>query len=234
MLSQKVFLHRKCLQLPPPPPPRAGLTAGTERRAQVPEPAPAPEPQAMIQSCWSTSTGFTAERCCDGAKGPTSHGLLSHFMRPCVFQYNVVILHTTPSPLFFMGNGHKNDFTVRPWLGLTGDSTCWDGITVCTVGTTLRCVQLCTAVYRCVPLCTVGVMLSTAPSLISRDGAQYTFSLCCGGSRTLDCIGYFGDWSACTPSEKDAELAQKLGQHQPFVAVFPQEYMGQLAYFGPT
>ena len=34
--------------------------------------------------------------------------------------------------------------------------------------------------------------------------------------------------------ENDAELAQKLGQRQPFVAVFPQECMGQLAPFGPT
>ena len=35
-------------------------------------------------------------------------------------------------------------------------------------------------------------------------------------------------------SEKDAELAQKLGQLQPFMAAFPQECMGQLASFGPT
>ena len=34
-------------------------------------------------------------------------------------------------------------------------------------------------------------------------------------------------------SEKDTKLAQKLAQLQPFMAVFPQEYMGQLAYFGP-
>ena len=34
--------------------------------------------------------------------------------------------------------------------------------------------------------------------------------------------------------EKDAKLAQKLGQPQPFIAVFPQECMGRLAYFGPT
>jgi hypothetical protein len=38
------------------------------------------------------------------------------------------------------------------------------------------------------------------------------------------------------PSEKYAKLAQKLGQQllQPFIAVFPQKRMGQLAYFGPT
>jgi hypothetical protein len=34
--------------------------------------------------------------------------------------------------------------------------------------------------------------------------------------------------------EKDAKLAQKLGQLHPFIAVFPQECMGKLAYFGPT
>jgi hypothetical protein len=39
----------------------------------------------------------------------------------------------------------------------------------------------------------------------------------------------------CTnTSEKDARLAQKLGQLQPFLAVFPQECTGQLTYFGPT
>jgi hypothetical protein len=36
-------------------------------------------------------------------------------------------------------------------------------------------------------------------------------------------------------SEQAAKLAQKLGQFQPFTAVFPQrECMGQLASFGPT
>ena len=34
--------------------------------------------------------------------------------------------------------------------------------------------------------------------------------------------------------EKDAELAQKLGQLQPFVAVLPQECVCQLASSGPT
>ena len=38
----------------------------------------------------------------------------------------------------------------------------------------------------------------------------------------------------CLQSEKDAVSAQKLGQRQPLVAVFPRECMGQLAYFGPT
>jgi hypothetical protein len=35
-------------------------------------------------------------------------------------------------------------------------------------------------------------------------------------------------------SEEDAESAQKLGQPQPFIAVFPQGCTGQLGYFGPT
>jgi hypothetical protein len=30
------------------------------------------------------------------------------------------------------------------------------------------------------------------------------------------------------------KLAQKLGQLQPFIAVFPQEHMSQLVSFGPT
>jgi hypothetical protein len=38
----------------------------------------------------------------------------------------------------------------------------------------------------------------------------------------------------CGCSEKDAKLAQKLGQLQPSMAVFLLECMGQLAYLGPT
>ena len=36
-----------------------------------------------------------------------------------------------------------------------------------------------------------------------------------------------------TEVRKAAKLAQKLGQLQLFIAVFPQERMGRLAYFGP-
>ena len=36
------------------------------------------------------------------------------------------------------------------------------------------------------------------------------------------------------PGEKGATLAQKLGERQPFIAVFPPERTGQLASFGPT
>jgi hypothetical protein len=40
---------------------------------------------------------------------------------------------------------------------------------------------------------------------------------------------------SCRPQiEKDAELAQKLGQLRPFIDVFPPECVGQLAYVGPT
>jgi hypothetical protein len=39
---------------------------------------------------------------------------------------------------------------------------------------------------------------------------------------------------ATWPSEKDAKSAQKLGQLQSFLAVFPQECTGQLAVFGLT
>jgi hypothetical protein len=45
------------------------------------------------------------------------------------------------------------------------------------------------------------------------------------------------DRQQCCPrlrSEKDTKLAQKLGQLQTFLAVFQQECMGQLVYFGPT
>ena len=36
------------------------------------------------------------------------------------------------------------------------------------------------------------------------------------------------------PSENDTKLAQKMGQHQSFIAVFPQECMGQIASYGTT
>ena len=39
--------------------------------------------------------------------------------------------------------------------------------------------------------------------------------------------------AAAAAGEEAAELARKLGQLQPSVAVFPQECMGQLASFGP-
>jgi hypothetical protein len=39
---------------------------------------------------------------------------------------------------------------------------------------------------------------------------------------------------ATSAGEKDAVPAQKLGQLQPFIAVRPQECMGQLGSFGPT
>jgi hypothetical protein len=50
-----------------------------------------------------------------------------------------------------------------------------------------------------------------------------------GSGSTLFAEG--GTWSS---SETDAKLAQKLGQLQLFIAVSPQECMGQLASSGPT
>ena len=43
-----------------------------------------------------------------------------------------------------------------------------------------------------------------------------------------------GGAGAAGAGEKDAKLALKLGQLQPFITVFPQERMGQLASCGPT
>ena len=65
-------------------------------------------------------------------------------------------------------------------------------------------------------------------------------------SRCRDCIPLFstrgdphngegerpaGEWLR-SYSEKDAKLAQKLGQLQPFIAVFRQEFMGRLVFMG--
>ena len=43
-----------------------------------------------------------------------------------------------------------------------------------------------------------------------------------------------GDGNITLQVRLDAKLAQKLGQLQPYIAVFPHECMGQLAVFGPT
>jgi hypothetical protein len=55
-----------------------------------------------------------------------------------------------------------------------------------------------------------------------------------GSSNSSGAGGVDADDDIFHSSEKDAKLAQKLGQLQPFVAVFPQGCMGQLASFGPT
>jgi hypothetical protein len=58
-------------------------------------------------------------------------------------------------------------------------------------------------------------------------------------SRVLSVLG-FARWlcslnrPSIYTSAKDAKLAQKLGQFQPFIAVLPQECTGQLASFAPT
>jgi hypothetical protein len=42
------------------------------------------------------------------------------------------------------------------------------------------------------------------------------------------------DGGAERRGEKDAKLAQKIGQFQPLIAAFSQECVGQLGSFGPT
>ena len=52
-------------------------------------------------------------------------------------------------------------------------------------------------------------------------------------ARRIQC-SMAGPISAGSISEKDAKLAQKLGQLRPLMAIFSQGCMGQLASFGPT
>ena len=49
-------------------------------------------------------------------------------------------------------------------------------------------------------------------------------------------LGYSGVYQFVTNKvrKEDAELARKLGQLQPFLAVLPPECMGQRASSGPT
>jgi hypothetical protein len=61
--------------------------------------------------------------------------------------------------------------------------------------------------------------------------ARAPFSLT---SIELLCGGRVGEWGGRTLCEKGAKLAQKLGQLQPVIAVFPRECMGQRAYFCPS
>jgi hypothetical protein len=53
-----------------------------------------------------------------------------------------------------------------------------------------------------------------------------------GRAVRAECVGRAGAGAA--EGEDDAVSAQKSGQLSPFIAVFPQGCMGQLAYFGPT
>ena len=61
----------------------------------------------------------------------------------------------------------------------------------------------------------------------------------CGGARAGAVAEVAARLGAAEPqgargaSEKDAKLAQNLGQLQPFTAVFPHECTGQRASFGP-
>jgi hypothetical protein len=55
-----------------------------------------------------------------------------------------------------------------------------------------------------------------------------------GGKLDGDISGHTAREQLDCKGEKDAKLAQKLGQLQPFIAVFSRENMCQLASFGPT
>jgi hypothetical protein len=54
------------------------------------------------------------------------------------------------------------------------------------------------------------------------------------GSGIVVRIAEFDEVLDADPGEKDAKLVQKLGQLQPFLAVFSPGCVGQLASFGPT
>jgi hypothetical protein len=74
----------------------------------------------------------------------------------------------------------------------------------------------------------VGLLLQ----LVAMEPPGAAPSLCvweCAGLRREE---WDAAWGGAGPSETDAELAQKLGQLQPFMAVFSLECMGKLAYLG--
>ena len=76
-----------------------------------------------------------------------------------------------------------------------------------------------------------GITFTTICAACSVQGGQRRRAQPAACNQTL-AEGITGrGWSG---SEKATELAQNLGQLQPFLAAFPQECMGQLASFGPT
>ena len=82
-----------------------------------------------------------------------------------------------------------------------------------------------------------GIKSEVPPHRDRRFGTPVTMGWR-GGVRGGNINSYFppGTKNIIDPpaGEKEAKLAQKLGQLQPFIAVFPHECMGQLASFGPT
>ena len=69
----------------------------------------------------------------------------------------------------------------------------------------------------------------------------YCVANTCTASKSIgdDCAadfecGYDFNTNQKPQSEKDAKLAQKLDQFQPFIVVRPPEYIDQFASFGPT
>ena len=76
--------------------------------------------------------------------------------------------------------------------------------------------------------------VQVVPHEETQDGFSNTLEFCVKSfSLTMWAI-FFQVPMGPTPSEKDAKLAQKLDQLQPFIDVIPQECVGQLAYFGQT
>ena len=86
--------------------------------------------------------------------------------------------------------------------------------------------------------CRIGVHTrgGVHPSAFALRSASTVAHLAAGGSRAAGGLGGMreGTLSPARCSEKDAKLAQKLGQLSSFMAVFPQKCMGQLVSFGPT
>jgi hypothetical protein len=106
-----------------------------------------------------------------------------------------------------------------PLAGQVGHLQTDERLTVCTVGTPLRCVQLCTTVYSCVQACTgvyscaqacaAGAMLSTAASLISRTCVRSIFT-----SKNRDISAVLASWSSenlCRMAVEDSSSRRRLG-----------------------
>jgi hypothetical protein len=73
-----------------------------------------------------------------------------------------------------------------------------------------------------------GSIVANGGAVVTAAGAKFTLDL---NERN---VAFVSQWANFPTSEKDDKLAQKLGQLQPSIAVFPQECTGQLASFGPT
>jgi hypothetical protein len=75
---------------------------------------------------------------------------------------------------------------------------------------------------------------STNAELSESEGRRVRRQLQPGGNEHAAAAKRARSNWAVNQVKKDAKLAQKLGQLQPFVAALAQDRMGQLASFGPT